>query len=120
MTLEELSFEDAFERLQAAIQRLEEGGIEPVDTVILADVDGGQTQRAGEVAADSVALTGPAAPISMWVTTAAPHTLVALVATDYGIAILPSNVRVPQDGIRAIPLVTPRNSVASVIGRCRR
>jgi DNA-binding transcriptional LysR family regulator len=36
---------------------------------------------------------------------AAPHTLVALVATDYGIAILPSNVRVPQDGIRAIPLV---------------
>ena len=36
---------------------------------------------------------------------AAPHTLVALAATDYGIAILPSNVRVPQDGIRAIPLV---------------
>ncbi len=27
MTLEELSFEDAFERLQATIQRLEEGGL---------------------------------------------------------------------------------------------
>lgn len=27
MTLEELSFEEAFERLQATIQRLEEGGL---------------------------------------------------------------------------------------------
>jgi LysR family transcriptional regulator, cyn operon transcriptional activator len=35
---------------------------------------------------------------------AAPHTLVALAATDYGVAILPSNARVP-DGVRAIPLV---------------
>jgi DNA-binding transcriptional LysR family regulator len=36
---------------------------------------------------------------------AAPHTLVALAATDYGIAILPSNARLPSDGVRAIPLV---------------
>jgi len=36
---------------------------------------------------------------------AAPHTLVALAATDYGIAILPSNARVPPDGVRAVPLV---------------
>jgi LysR family transcriptional regulator, cyn operon transcriptional activator len=36
---------------------------------------------------------------------AAPHTLVALAATDYGIAILPSNARVSPDGVRAIPLV---------------
>jgi LysR family cyn operon transcriptional activator len=36
---------------------------------------------------------------------AAPHTLVALAATDYAIAILPSNVRVPRDSVRAIPLV---------------
>ena len=36
---------------------------------------------------------------------AAPHTLVALAATDYAIAILPSNVRVPPERVRAIPLV---------------
>ena len=36
---------------------------------------------------------------------AAPHTLVALAATDYGIAILPSNARMPPDSIRANPLV---------------
>ena len=36
---------------------------------------------------------------------AAPHTLVALAATDYAIAIVPSNARVPRDGIRASPLV---------------
>lgn len=36
---------------------------------------------------------------------AVPHTLVALAATDYAIAILPSNVRVPPDTVRAIPLV---------------
>jgi DNA-binding transcriptional LysR family regulator len=35
---------------------------------------------------------------------AAPHTLVALAATGYGFAILPSNARVPPDGVRAIPL----------------
>ena len=37
---------------------------------------------------------------------AAPHTLVALAATDYAIAILPSNVRVPPDA-------RPRNSAGS-------
>jgi LysR family transcriptional regulator, cyn operon transcriptional activator len=36
---------------------------------------------------------------------AAPHTLVALAATDYGIAILPSNAHVPRDLVRALPLV---------------
>jgi len=36
---------------------------------------------------------------------AAPHTLVALAATDYAVAILPSNARMSSDDIRAIPLV---------------
>jgi LysR family cyn operon transcriptional activator len=36
---------------------------------------------------------------------AAPHTLVALAATDYAIAILPSNASVPRDSVRSIPLV---------------
>jgi LysR family cyn operon transcriptional activator len=36
---------------------------------------------------------------------AAPHTLIALAATDYAIAILPSNAHVPHAGIHAIPLV---------------
>jgi DNA-binding transcriptional LysR family regulator len=36
---------------------------------------------------------------------AAPHTLVALAAADYAIAILPSNARVSGEGVRAIPLV---------------
>jgi DNA-binding transcriptional LysR family regulator len=36
---------------------------------------------------------------------AAPHTLVALAATDYGIAIIPSNVQVPRGIVRAVPLV---------------
>jgi DNA-binding transcriptional LysR family regulator len=36
---------------------------------------------------------------------AAPHTLVALAATDYGIAILPSTVQVPRGVARAVPLV---------------
>ena len=35
----------------------------------------------------------------------APHTLVALAATGYGIAILPSNARVPPGLVRAVPLV---------------
>jgi DNA-binding transcriptional LysR family regulator len=35
----------------------------------------------------------------------APHTLVALAATGYAIAILPSNARVPRDSVRPIPLV---------------
>jgi DNA-binding transcriptional LysR family regulator len=36
---------------------------------------------------------------------AAPHTLVALAATGYGIAIIPSNAQVPRSGIRTLPLV---------------
>jgi LysR family cyn operon transcriptional activator len=36
---------------------------------------------------------------------AAPHTLVALAATGYGIAIIPSNAQVPHSRIRALPLV---------------
>jgi LysR family cyn operon transcriptional activator len=36
---------------------------------------------------------------------AAPHTLVALAATDYGIAIVPSNAQVPRGIARAVPLV---------------
>jgi DNA-binding transcriptional LysR family regulator len=36
---------------------------------------------------------------------AAPHTLVALAATGYGIAILPSNAQVPRGTVRAVPLV---------------
>jgi DNA-binding transcriptional LysR family regulator len=36
---------------------------------------------------------------------AAPHTLVALAASDYGIAILPSTVQVPRGVARAVPLV---------------
>jgi len=35
----------------------------------------------------------------------APHTLVALAATGYAIAMLPSNASVPRDGIRPLPLV---------------
>lgn len=42
---------------------------------------------------------------------AAPHTLVALAATDYAIAILPSNARVPSDSVRPIPLIHRRASV---------
>jgi DNA-binding transcriptional LysR family regulator len=36
---------------------------------------------------------------------AAPHTIVALAATEYGIAILPSNAQVPRGIVRAVPLV---------------
>jgi DNA-binding transcriptional LysR family regulator len=36
---------------------------------------------------------------------AAPHTLVALAAADYGIAIVPSNAQVPHGSVRAVPLV---------------
>jgi LysR family cyn operon transcriptional activator len=35
----------------------------------------------------------------------APHTVVALAATGYGIAIVPSNAQVPRDVVRALPLV---------------
>lgn len=36
---------------------------------------------------------------------AAPHTIVALAATAYGIAILPSNAQIPRSIVRAVPLV---------------
>src|SRR6516164_2786468 len=36
---------------------------------------------------------------------AAPHTLIALAATGYGIAIVPSNAQVPRGAVRAMPLV---------------
>src|SRR5712671_5403192 len=36
---------------------------------------------------------------------AAPQTLVALAATDYAIAILPSNAQLPHDTVRSVPLV---------------
>jgi LysR family transcriptional regulator, cyn operon transcriptional activator len=36
---------------------------------------------------------------------AAPHTRVALAATGYAIAILPSSVRMPREGVRTVPLV---------------
>jgi LysR family transcriptional regulator, cyn operon transcriptional activator len=42
---------------------------------------------------------------------AAPHTLVALAAADYGIAIVPSNAQVPRGGVRAVPLVHRGTSV---------
>lgn len=42
---------------------------------------------------------------------AAPHTLVALAATGYGVAIVPSNAPVPRKGIRALPLVHRGTSV---------
>ena len=35
----------------------------------------------------------------------APSTLVALARVGYGVAVVPSNVRVPRDGLRAVPLV---------------
>ena len=35
----------------------------------------------------------------------APSTLVALARVAYGIAIVPSNVRIPRGGLRAVPLV---------------
>lgn len=36
---------------------------------------------------------------------ASPHTLVAVAAAGYGIAIVPSNVLIPQPGVRRVPLV---------------
>lgn len=42
---------------------------------------------------------------------AAPHTLVALAAVNYGIAILPSNAQVPRGMVRAVPLVHRGESV---------
>jgi DNA-binding transcriptional LysR family regulator len=35
----------------------------------------------------------------------APHTLISLAATGYGIAIVPSNAQVPRGALRAVPLI---------------
>jgi DNA-binding transcriptional LysR family regulator len=35
----------------------------------------------------------------------APHTLISLAATGYGLAIVPSNAQVPRGAVRAVPLV---------------
>jgi len=42
---------------------------------------------------------------------AAPHTLLALAATGYGIAIFPSNATVPRNTVRAVPLVHRNASI---------
>jgi LysR family cyn operon transcriptional activator len=42
---------------------------------------------------------------------AAPHTLIALAASGYGIAIIPSNAQVPRGAVRAVPLVRRGASV---------
>jgi LysR family cyn operon transcriptional activator len=34
-----------------------------------------------------------------------PQTLIQLAATSYGVAVVPSNVRLPKDGISAVPLI---------------
>ena len=41
----------------------------------------------------------------------APHTLLALARTDHGIAIVPSNVRIPVDAVKVLPLVSRRASI---------
>jgi LysR family cyn operon transcriptional activator len=54
---------------------------------------------------------------------AAPHTLMALAQNDYGIAILPSNVRIPRERVRVMPLVYRRAAIgrwASVAWDSRR
>ena len=35
----------------------------------------------------------------------APHTLISLAATGYGLAIIPSNAQVPRGAVRAVPLI---------------
>lgn len=42
---------------------------------------------------------------------AAPHTLMALARTDHGITIVPSNVYVPPKTVRALPLVSRKESI---------
>ena len=44
---------------------------------------------------------------------AAPHTLVAVAAAGYGIAIVPSNVLIQHKGVRAIPLVLRGASIGT-------
>jgi LysR family transcriptional regulator, cyn operon transcriptional activator len=43
----------------------------------------------------------------------APHTLVTLAATNYGIALLPSNARLPSGLVRAVPIVHRGASIGS-------
>ena len=52
-------------------------------------------------AACSVAHTRPRVLLE----SGAPHTLIALAATGYGIAIIPSNAHVPRGAVRAVPLL---------------
>jgi DNA-binding transcriptional LysR family regulator len=42
---------------------------------------------------------------------AAPHTLLALARTGHGVAVVPSNVQIPDDTVRALPLVHRRKSI---------
>jgi LysR family transcriptional regulator, cyn operon transcriptional activator len=42
---------------------------------------------------------------------AAPQTVIALARTGYGVAIIPSPVRVAAEGVRALPLVQRRASI---------
>ncbi len=46
----------------------------------------------------------------------APSTLVALAAAGYGIAIVPSNVRIPRARVRAVPLVQRGASIGRWLG----
>ncbi|HEX3520654.1 MAG TPA: LysR family transcriptional regulator [Stellaceae bacterium] len=41
----------------------------------------------------------------------APHTLISLAATGYGLAIVPSNAQVPRGPVRAVPLIHRKVSV---------
>jgi DNA-binding transcriptional LysR family regulator len=50
------------------------------------------------------------------VESAAPHTIVALAATEHGIAIVPSNARVPAGIVRAVPLVNRGASIGMWAG----
>ncbi len=53
---------------------------------------------------DAACQTAPLRP-RVLLESAAPHTLLALAATDYGIAIVPSNAQVTSGTVRAVPLV---------------
>ena len=46
----------------------------------------------------------------------APSTLVALARVGYGIAVVPSNVRIPGDGLRAVPLVQRGAAIGRWLG----
>jgi len=46
----------------------------------------------------------------------APSTLVALARVGYGIAVVPSNVRIPRDGLRVVPLVQRGTPIGRWLG----